>query len=117
MRQLRRTHCGWDTVTSRGVFCSEHVVLAAGVLGTLPLLFRLPAPPPMLGRKVRTNTETLVGATADRPGTDYSRGVAITSSIEPAPGVVIQPVRYPRGSNAMALLGRHFPCAAGRSAR
>jgi cholesterol oxidase len=54
---------------------------------------------------VRTNTETLVGASADRLGTDYSRGVAITSFIEPSPGTVIQPVRYPRGSNAMALLG------------
>ncbi len=105
-RLLRRAGAGWDTVTSRGTFRSEHVVLAAGVLGTLPLLFRLPSPPPMLGRNVRTNTETLVGATADRLGTDYSQGVAITSSIEPSPGVVIQPVRYPRGSNAMALLGR-----------
>ncbi|HEU0304912.1 MAG TPA: FAD-dependent oxidoreductase [Gaiellaceae bacterium] len=105
-RLVRRAGAEWETVTPRGLFRSQHVVLAAGVLGTLPLLFRLPAPPPMVGRNVRTNTETLVGASADRPGTDYSHGVAITSSIEPAPGVVIQPVRYPRGSNAMALLGR-----------
>jgi cholesterol oxidase len=105
-RLLHSDGARWSTVTSKGTFHSEHVVLAAGVLGTLPLLFRLPAPPPMLGRSVRTNTETLVGATADRPGTDYSEGVAITSSIEPSPGVVIQPVRYPRGSNAMALLGK-----------
>jgi cholesterol oxidase len=103
---VRRTASGWETVTSRGTFSSEHVVLAAGVLGTLPLLFRLPSPPPLLGESVRTNTETLVGATADGTDVDYSRGVAITSSIEPAPGVVIQPVRYPRGSNVMALLGR-----------
>jgi len=106
VRLVRRSGTGWQTITPRGTFHSEHVVLAAGVLGTLPLLFRLPSLPPMLGRNVRTNTETLVGATADLPHTDYSRGVAITSSIEPAPGVVIQPVRYPRGSNAMALLGR-----------
>jgi cholesterol oxidase len=105
-RLVRRASAGWETVTAKRTFRSEHVVLAAGVLGTLPLLFGLPSPPPMLGRSVRTNTETLVGATADRAHTDYSRGVAITSAIEPAPGVVIQPVRYPRGSNAMALLGR-----------
>ena len=106
VRSLRRARAGWDTVTARGTFRSRHVVLGAGVLGTLPLLFGLPMPPPRLGRSVRTNTETLVGATADHVQTDYSRGVAITSSIEPAPGIVIQPVRYPRGSNAMALLGR-----------
>ena len=106
VRLLRQAGDGWEAVTPRGVFRSRHVVLAAGVLGTLPLLFRLHRPPPMLGEYVRTNTETLVGATADRQDIDYSRGVAITSSIEPAPGVVIQPVRYPRGSNAMALLGR-----------
>ena len=105
-RLVRRIGAGWETVTAKRTFHSDHVVLAAGVLGTLPLLFRLPSPPPMLGRSVRTNTETLVGATADRAHTDFSRGVAITSAIEPAPGVVIQPVRYPRGSNAMALLGR-----------
>jgi cholesterol oxidase len=105
VRQLRQAANGWEVVTPKGSFRSEHVVLAAGVLGTLPLLFGLPQPPPRLGRYVRTNTETLVGATADGLDTDYSRGVAITSSIEPSPGTVIQPVRYPRGSNAMALLG------------
>ena len=106
VQHVRRATGGWETVTRRGTFRSEHVVLAAGVLGTLPLLFRLPSPPPLVGESVRTNTETLVGATADVAEVDYSRGVAITSSIEPAPGIVIQPVRYPRGSNAMALLGR-----------
>jgi cholesterol oxidase len=106
VRRLRRTRAGWEAVTPKAIFRSEQVVLAAGVLGTLPLLFRLPAPPPRLGDDVRTNTETLVGATADHANIDYSRGVAITSSIVPSPGVVIQPVRYPRGSNALALLGR-----------
>ncbi len=104
-RQLRRAADGWEVVTPKGSFRSDHVVLAAGVLGTLPLLFGLPNTPGRLGRHVRTNTETLVGASADRLDTDYSRGVAITSSIEPSPGTLIQPVRYPRGSNAMAFLG------------
>jgi hypothetical protein len=70
----------------------------AGVLGTLPPLFRLPARPPMVGRNVCTNTETLVGATARGLGTDYSHVVATTSSIAPSRRLVIQPVRYPRGS-------------------
>ena len=104
-RQLRPAASGWEVVTPKGSFRSEHVVLGAGVLGSLPLLFGLPRPPGRVGRYVRTNTETLVGASADGLGTDYSRGVAITSSFEPSPGILIQPVRYPRGSNAMAFLG------------
>jgi cholesterol oxidase len=36
--------------------------------------------------------------------TDFSRGVAITSSIHPDPVTHIEPVRYGRGSNAMGLL-------------
>jgi cholesterol oxidase len=41
-----------------------------------------------------------------RAGEDFSRGVAIGSSFDPEPGMQIQAVRYPRGSNALALLAR-----------
>ncbi len=91
-------------------FEARQVVFSAGVLGTLPLLFRcretgsLPHLSPMLGARVRTNSETLTGATARRGDIDYSEGVAITSSIFPDEVTHVEPVRYPAGSDVMSGL-------------
>jgi cholesterol oxidase len=106
VRELHRVGDVWEAVTPRGTFSAPDVVLAAGVLGTLPLLFGLKKPPLRTGFDVRTNTETLVGAIAETAAVDYSEGVAIGSSFEPDAWTQIQAVRYPRGSNAMAFLGR-----------
>lgn len=105
-RAVRPVEGVWEVETARGTFAAEQVVLAAGVLGTLPLLFGLPRPPLRTGFGVRTNTETLVGATAAGNGTDYSEGVAIGSALQVNETTQIQAVRYPRGSNLMGLLGR-----------
>jgi cholesterol oxidase len=92
------------------VFRAEQVVLAAGALGTLRLLLAsrqqglLPRLSARLGENVRTNSEAIVGATARSSAVDYSRGVAITSSIHPDRHTQIEPVRYPPRSNAMGLL-------------
>ncbi|MBE7700384.1 GMC family oxidoreductase [Oerskovia sp. Sa1BUA8] len=94
---------------------AEHVVLAAGAHGTQRLLHAqrdagtLPHLSERLGMLTRTNSEALLGATADRrptgaPVPDYTRGVAITSSFHPDAHTHVEPVRYGRGSNAMALL-------------
>ena len=45
-----------------------------------------------------------MGALAKDTSTDYTRGVAITSSFYPEPQTHIEPVRYGKGSNAMGLL-------------
>src|SRR5207253_6405671 len=65
---------------------ARNVVLAAGALGTLRLLFRcrdltrsLPNLSPRLGDLVRTNSESLLGVISRGTETDYSRGLAITS--------------------------------------
>jgi len=93
-----------ETVTA------EQVVFSAGVLGTVKLLAslrergRLPALSPRLGELVRTNSESIVGATAKRPQPDLSTGVAISSSIYPTADTHIEGVRYPAGSNALGLL-------------
>ncbi|KAA9152571.1 GMC family oxidoreductase [Amycolatopsis acidicola] len=88
------------------------VVLAAGTWGTQQLLHRmrdngvLPDLSPRFGELTRTNSEAIIGAgrlKAD-PEHDYSRGVAITSSIHPDESTHIEPVRYGKGSNAMSLL-------------
>ena len=64
----------------------------------------LPRLSPMLGRLSRTNSESLLGAVAPMSGTDYSEGVAITSSFFPDPDTHVEPVRYGHGSNSMGLL-------------
>ncbi|MFC0600123.1 GMC family oxidoreductase [Streptomyces palmae] len=103
----------------RTVFTARRVVIAAGTYGTQTLLHRmrdtrmLPRLSPRLGELTRTNSEALVGAqTTDRryrkrtgqARADFSQGVAITSSVHPNDTTHIEPVRYGKGSNAMAPL-------------
>lgn len=89
---------------------AEQVIFSAGALGTTRLLLKmrdsgiLPELSPRVGHTTRTNSEAILGATARDTATDYSNGVAITSSIHPEPHTHIEPVRYPKGSNVMALL-------------
>lgn len=96
----------------RRTFRAANVVLSAGVLGTVDLLLRsrddgtLPNLSPSLGRRVRTNSEAIVGATARGGDADFSEGVAITSSIYPDAETHIEPVRYPRGSDVMGFLAK-----------
>ena len=103
----------------RRVFEAKQLVLAAGVLGTLRLLLHcrqvgtLDRLSPMLGARVRTNSESLTGATARSRQTDYSKGVAITSSIYPDAVTHIEPVRYPHGSDLMSLLATVYTENAG----
>ncbi|MER6917299.1 GMC family oxidoreductase [Streptomyces sp. NPDC000594] len=100
-------------------FTASRVVVAAGTYGTQTLLHRmkdtglLPRLSARLGELTRTNSEALVGAQTDdrryrrRHGADrvdFTRGVAITSSIHPDANTHIEPVRYGRGSNAMGGL-------------
>ncbi|MGW2202294.1 GMC oxidoreductase [Streptomyces sp. NPDC001774] len=97
-------------------FTAPRVVVAAGTYGTQTLLHRmkdtglLPRISARLGELTRTNSEALVGSqTTDRryrrkhgaEKVDFTRGVAITSSIHPDENTHIEPVRYGKGSNAM----------------
>lgn len=111
----------WDVSTARTgawfrkqpkTYTAAKVVLAAGTLGTQKLLFAmrdkgaLPELSDRLGVLTRTNSESIVGAATKKvtPGVDFTKGVAITSSIHPTPDTHIEPVRYGKGSNAMGLL-------------
>jgi cholesterol oxidase len=91
-------------------FEAEHVIFAAGALGTQRLLHRmkaeriLPAISPRLGALTRTNSEAILGARSFDRDADYTDGVAITSSFHPDSDTHIEPVRYGKGSNAMGLL-------------
>jgi cholesterol oxidase len=91
---------------------AKQVVLAAGTWGTQQLLHRmrdegvLPRISHRLGQLTRSNSEAIVGASRAivDPARDFTRGVAITSSFHPDEHTHIEPVRYGRGSNTMALL-------------
>ncbi len=102
--------------TAGRTFRARNVVIAAGTYGTQTLLHRmrtggrLPHISERLGDLTRTNSEALVSAHADvrrhrgaarGQNLDFTRGVAITSSIHPDENTHIEPVRYGKGSNAM----------------
>lgn len=93
------------------VFRAKNVILAGGVLGSVKLLLEnkifhrtLPKISNQLGFTVRTNGESLVGATSFGKGPDQSRGLAITSAIRPDSETKIEVVRYSSGSDFMKLL-------------
>ena len=112
-------------------YTARRVVLAAGTYGTQTLLHRMKAGGQLpylsgrLGELTRTNSEALVGAQTDnrryRRATgeakvDFTRGVAITSSIHPDENTHIEPVRYGKGSNSMGGLSiLQVPYAEGSS--
>jgi cholesterol oxidase len=69
---------------------ARKVILAAGVLGTLELLFRardrdrtLPNVSPRLGQLVRTNSEAITAILSRDSGADLTRGPAISSHFYP----------------------------------
>ncbi len=106
-----------DTVSSTSLFSkrrrtfeSQNLVLSAGALGTVNLLLNcrehgtMTRLSPMLAARVRTNSEALTGVIAKNDDIDYSKGIAITSSIYPDEVTHVEPVRYPRGSDLMGFL-------------
>ena len=93
----------------RRAYHASNVILAAGVLGTVPLLLRmrqdpngLPELSHRLGEFVRTNSEVLMGIVA--PEREMADGVAITSILRTGPSSTVEPVRYPQGSGVLRLL-------------
>ncbi len=94
---------------------ARNVVVSAGVIGTLRILFRcrdvtksLPHLSPRLGDMVRTNSESLTGVIARDESADYSKGIAITSITQVDPVTYVEPVRYPNGSSLMRFLAGHM---------
>ncbi len=94
---------------------ARHVVVAAGVLGSVNLLLRcrdetqsLPKLSRRLGQRVRSNSEALVGVTArkvpPKPQPDFSQGAAITSHFWVDEVTSVEPVRFPPGSSFMRNL-------------
>lgn len=91
-------------------FTSRAVVFSASSLGTMELLFRLkenrslPRISDQLGKHVRTNSESIIGARVPRSADDLSQGIAIGSGIYIDDHTHVEAVRYPNGSDTMGLL-------------
>lgn len=106
--ELKRTSRAGDK-RPKAIFAPQ-VIVAAGALGSAKLLQRsraagyLSGMSDKLGHLSRTNSESLLGVVARTDDYDYSQGAAITSSVFPTEDTHIEPVRYGRGSNFMALL-------------
>lgn len=98
-------------IKSKQIVRTRNVVIAGGVLGTLKLLLHcrnetksLPQLSPRLGRRVRSNSEALMGVTARKSGEDYSQGAAITSHFWVDDVTSVEPVRYSPGASLMRNL-------------
>ena len=97
-------------VPKRSEVTADHVIFAAGTLGTQRILHTmksegaLPHLSDRLGQLTRTNSESVLTVEARDLEVDYSAGPAITSSIHPNPHTHVEPVRYGRGSNVMGML-------------
>ena len=110
------TRCSTANRDAR-TFSADRVVLAGGVLGTVPLLLKmkeipdgLPRLSDRLGDFVRTNSESLINVTANGDDVDYSRGIAISSILHTDEHSHLEPVRYGAGSNFFQpLLWPHAP--------
>ena len=107
---LKFTKAKRATPASTRTISAEQVVFAAAAIGTQKLLHKmkadghLPGLSDRLGFLSRTNSESILGAIAPDRKIDYSYGVAITSSFHPDDDTHVEPVRYGKGSNLMALM-------------
>lgn len=98
-------------VKGRKTVHARSVVVAAGVLGSVNLLLKcrdetqsLPLLSQKLGKMVRSNSEALMGVTANDKAVDYSQGVAISSHIWVDDVTSVEPCRFPPGSSFMRNL-------------
>lgn len=92
-----------------GNYSCKGVVFSGGVLGTIPLLLKLkkkslPRLSEMVGKNVRTNSESLIGITTFDKTIDFSKGIAIGSILHTDKFSHLEPVRYPAGSGFWRLL-------------
>jgi cholesterol oxidase len=94
----------------RASYRTRGIVMAGGVLGTVPLLLKckqrgwLPRISHKIGTFVRTNSEALVGGRSRSRGIDYSRGIAIASGFKLDEHTQVEMVRYGAGQDFMSLL-------------
>lgn len=97
--------------TGRQTVRARSVIVSAGALGTMGLLFHcrdvtksLPNISTRLGDNVRTNSENILGVTSRDKHVDYSQGIAISSIFQADDVTRVEPVRYSDGSSFIRTL-------------
>ncbi|WP_243018925.1 FAD-dependent oxidoreductase [Simplicispira sedimenti] len=100
----------WQRSVSLPPIRARRVVLSAGVLGTLDILFAsrdryctLPDVPASLGQHVRTNSEAVVGILAQDAQTDISQGTTISTHFHPDAHTHITQNRFPPSYGFMRM--------------
>ena len=90
---------------------ARNVIVAAGTIGTLELLFRcrdvtgsLNKISTHLGDRVRTNSENILGTIARGDEVDFSQGIAISSIFSADEVTRVEPVRYSIGSSFIRVM-------------
>lgn len=108
--RLRTQRSGAILRKRPGEITAGGVVVAAGALGTNDLLANclhngdLPRLSGRVGHVVRTNSESIQAVTAPDDSRDFSRSVAITSSIYPDDDTHIEVVTYGKAGDIMSRL-------------
>ena len=108
--EVETEHPGAWLRKRRRTFTARGFVVAAGALGTNKLLANcvhrgsLPRLSSRLGELVRTNSESIQAVTASDDSRDFSKAVAISSSIYPDPDTHIEVVSYGRNGDAISRL-------------
>ena len=88
---------------------SKHVIFSGGVLGTVELLLKLKKKSlsrlsDLLGKRIRTNSESLIGVTTYDKTKEFSNGIAIGSILATDKHSHLEVVRYSKGSGFWRLL-------------
>jgi cholesterol oxidase len=98
-------------ITHHSFVRARNVIVSAGTIGTLELLFRcrdetksLNKISGQLGNRVRTNSENILGVTARKRDVDYSKGIAISSIFNADEVTRVEPVRFMDGSSFIRVL-------------
>jgi cholesterol oxidase len=94
----------------RVTFTATNVIFSGGALGTNSLLLRLkekgslPRLSPVLGHRVRTNSESLIFVTVPGTKEDHSSGIAINSLLQTDEHSHLEMVRYGSGSGFFRMV-------------
>jgi cholesterol oxidase len=89
--------------SKKGSVKTKAVIFAGGVLGTMDLLLKLkesslPRLSAMLGKGIRTNSESLIGVTTFDKDVSFSEGIAIGSIVHIDENRHLEPVKYSEGA-------------------